>query len=205
MHFDLAGSANNRHVRRLMLAERMVRHDAKAGTTQSWTGYTADQLLTLCRKWGVDLAKTRRGRTPTSLADFFTSRKRISETTYFACLCQALGALPERRGSTAAEHLPGIENGERLCDALEAFRALRPHAWMHIDYAILLVTSLIRGDLIALGVCSCCGGARLIYQLAERSERCEHCSRAASTSKQLSASQESGNGEKDDDEDSNGE
>ncbi len=175
MEIHVTDDAIGRYFRRYQLGLRFVAHGAKAKTTCDWTGLTSDQLLTLCKRWGFDLTKTPRGPAPSSFHDFFDSKKRRSEAALFLSFSRALGALPARTGKDAAARLPSIENGERLCEAFEAFLEWQPTSTLSFEHGVLLARGVVDAELIALSLCPNCEAAMLIGRVEARQESCGHC------------------------------
>jgi len=182
MEIHVTDDAIGRYFRRYQLGLRFVAHGAKAKTTCEWTGLTSDQLLTLCKRWGFDLMKTPRGPAPSSFHDFFDSKKRRAEAALFVSFCRTLGALPARTGKDAAVRLPCIENGERLCEAFEAFREWAPTSTLTFEHAILLARGVVQAELITLAQCPNCDGAMLVGRIERNQETCGLCRRPTAAS-----------------------
>jgi hypothetical protein len=179
MEIHVTDDAIGRYFRRYQLGLRFVAHGAKAKTTCEWTGLTSDQLLTLCKRWGIDLMKTPRGPAPSSFHDFFDSKKRRAEAALFVSFCRALGVLPALTGKETAARLPSLENGERLCESFEAFREWAPTSTLTFEHAILLARGVVQAELITLAQCPNCDGAMVVGRVEPNQETCGLC-RAAS-------------------------
>jgi hypothetical protein len=168
-----------RYFRRYQLGFRFVAHGARTQTTCAWSGLTRDQLVTLRRRWGFDPDERRRGPAPTAYHVFFRSKRHRSEAALFACLCRIVGATTARRGADAAKRLPGLENGELLCEALEAYREWQPEAALEFEHAVLLVDGVVQATAVALAHCSHCHGAMLVDRMGAQHTTCGHCARLA--------------------------
>jgi hypothetical protein len=167
------------YFRRYQLALRMMTHGARSQTVCAWSGLTRDQLVTQRQRWGFDPDERRRGPAPTALHVFFKSKRHRSEAALFASMCRIVGAIPLRSGKAAAERLPGLENGELLCEALEAFREWRPDAELEFEHAVLLISGVVQAESVALGECSDCHAATLVDGPRRLYTNCGHCQRPA--------------------------
>jgi hypothetical protein len=163
------------YFRRYQVALRMMSHGARSQTVVEWSGLTRDQLVTQRRRWGFDPEERRRGPAPSAFHVFFASRRQQGEATLFVSLCRMLGVFPARVGEEAAAALPGIENGELLCEALEAFREWQPEAKLNIERAIQLALGVVQGVHVTLGECSDCHGALLIEGARRQYANCGRC------------------------------
>jgi hypothetical protein len=163
------------YFRRYQLALRMMSHGARTQTVVTWSGLTRDQLVTQRRRWGFDPEERRRGPAPSAFHVFFASRRHQSEAALFASLCRIFGAMPVRVGADVAATLPCIENGELLCEALEAFQEWEPSAELGIERAIQLALGIVQGQHVNLAECSDCRGALLIEGTRRRYANCGHC------------------------------
>ena len=100
----------------------------------------------------------------------------------FASLCRIVGAITGRSGKAAAERLPGLENGELLCEALEAFREWRPVSELEFEHAVLLTSSVVQAENLSLIHCSDCRAATLIDGSRKLYANCGHCQKPATVS-----------------------
>jgi hypothetical protein len=166
-----------RYFRRYQLALRMMSQGARTQTVCDWSGLTRDQLVTQRRRWGFDPDERRRGPAPTALHVFFKSKRHRSEAALFASMCRIVGATTARTGKAAADRLPSVENGELLCEALEAFREWQPHAELEFEHAVLLVSGVIHAVHMTLGRCSDCHGAIITEGSRRLYTNCGHCRR----------------------------
>jgi hypothetical protein len=108
---------------------------------------------------------------------FFKSKRHRSEAALFASMCRIVGAIPLRCGPAEIKRLPSLENGELLCEALEAFREWQPHAELEFEHAVLLASGVVQAEYVTLGHCSDCNAAALSD--GSRYANCGHCQRAA--------------------------
>lgn len=167
-----------REHRRLELALRMMGHLARRSTVVEWTQINSSKLRRVrdVAEVPVTVASyTGRGPRPNDIDSFVRTSGQRSEAATAAFLCMAHGVLPAERGPAALKRLPGLERGERLCDAFEAYRWLVPHAHLSFDRFLLLVEGLVAQDSIALGRCGGCGGSIVVDAQAPGTMLCGHC------------------------------
>ena len=110
---------------------------------------TPDRLVTLKRRSLPDTGEGFRGPAPTSFQTFFRSGLRATQATLFASIHQALSQRSRPNGGSI-ELQPCLENGERLCDAYEIFRAWEPDADLEFDQAVLLARGAAKSEDIEL-------------------------------------------------------
>jgi hypothetical protein len=163
------------YFRRYQLALRMMTHGARSQTVCAWSGLTRDQLVTQRQRWGFDPDERRRGPAPTALHVFFKSMRHRSEAALFASMCRIVGAIPLGRGLAEMKRLPNLENGELLCEALEAFREWRPESELEFEHAVLLARGVVQGENVTLGHCSDCRAATLSDGARRLYTNCGHC------------------------------
>jgi hypothetical protein len=161
-----------RYFRRYQLAFRMLAHGARAQTVSKWSGLTRDQLVTLRRRWRFNPDERRRGPAPTAIRTFFGSRRLRSQAALFAALCRIVGVRYDRESPRRSFNL---ENGELLCEALEAYREWQPGAPMGFEHAELLAGAVAQGHGVTLGRCLQCRAAILIDLMAGSGKRCGLC------------------------------
>lgn len=164
-----------RHFRRIQLGFRFLAHGARTQTTCHWTGLTPDQLATLRRRWMFNADERLRGPSPSSFEAFFASRRRRSQAALLLGICRLLGAAPTKTGALAAKNLPGLENGERFCEAYEMYREWAPNAEFDFEQAQLLLLGAVHGESIELTSCTTCFGSLLIDKLGKADPGCHHC------------------------------
>ena len=166
MDIHITNDQIGRYFRRIQLGLRFLAHGARTSTTCLWTGLTPDQLATLRRRWLFDGDDRLRGPSPTSCEVFFRSDRVRNEATLLACMSEICGA---------ANGIPGIENGEKLCEAFEAFREWEPESAFDFEQLMLLVRGLHRKERVRLIRCRECSVSQLLDQLGSSSESCRRC------------------------------
>jgi hypothetical protein len=166
MDIHVTNDQIGRYFRRIQLGLRFLAHGARTRTTCSWTGLTPDQLATLRRRWMFDGDDRLRGPSPSSCEVFFRSDRVRNEATLLACMSEICGG---------ASAVPGIETGERLCEAFEAFREWEPDSAFDFEQLILLIRGLHQKERIDLLRCRDCSVSQLIDKLGNTSAACRRC------------------------------
>jgi hypothetical protein len=169
-----------RYFRRLQLGLRFLAHGARPQTICQWTDLTANQLITLRRRWGFEGDDVLRGPSPYSFDKFFNSWTRRHQAALFLSICQMIGVVPSRRGPDAVKRLASIENGERLCEAFEIFKEWEPGAKFDFERIEFLLSGLVAGTRIELSQCPDCLSALLIDKEATKKNWCLWCRREKS-------------------------
>jgi len=166
---------------RLDLALRFIRHEARTHTIRSWTGLTDDRIRKLYRSYlkeRTDRAVPRhRGKSPQQPGFFTRTPSLQHETALLASLYCLLGLVPLKSLPDGGRTLPGVLRGELLCQAYEAYRALLPTPQITFEHAVLLITSLSRGEVLKLAGCSDCSSVLVVDRLRLRDARCLYCMR----------------------------
>jgi hypothetical protein len=168
-----------RYFRRRQLGLRLLSHGARPQTVRDWSGLTRDQLVTLRRRWSITAEEGLRGPSPSSSEVFFTSARASNHAALFASLCQIVGAIPSQRGKDAANGLPSLENGERLCEAFELLKEWAPSAKIEFEQAVLLASGVVEEKAMKLNACANCGAPTLIDKMGSGRTTCSYCRRRA--------------------------
>lgn len=165
----------DRYYRRLQLGLRLLSHGARAQTASEWSELSPDRLVTLKRRWLPEAGDGFRGPAPTSFQMFFRSNPRTVDATLLTLIHKVLCQRPT--ASPADIIQPCLDNGERLCDAYEAFREWEADAEMEFDQAVLLARGATLSETVELMQCPNCQGALLIDKLTRRRQPCAVCRR----------------------------
>jgi hypothetical protein len=163
---------------RMELALRFLRHEARTQTIRAWTGLSDDRIRKLYRSYLSHARRylpRHRGKSPHQVAFFTRSLRMQEETAALASLLSLLGVLPP--GETPAP--PGLQRGELLCQAFEAFRLLLPGAHISFEHTVFLTSALASGGQLRLGGCSDCGALLVTERFSLRGARCHHCAAPA--------------------------
>jgi hypothetical protein len=169
----------SRDQRRLDVALRFIRNEARTRTIRTWTGLSDDRIRKLYRSYsspGPGAALTRhRGKSPQQAARFTRTARARQEAALLASLYRLAGALPGPPAAGPATLLPGLQRGELLCQSYETFRALLPEAGLSFEHAVYLLTALARGDELTLGACRDCGAVLVSEHCMLHAPRCVVC------------------------------
>lgn len=131
-------------------------------------GLTPDQLVTVRRRSRFNGNNRRRGPSPSSYAVFFRSNRNCSEAALFLSICRVVGL---------ARPTVSIDNGERLCEAYEIFRAWEPTSDLDFELAVLLLDGAAHGVSIDFGPCPSCAGSMLVDKFGDARASCHFCRR----------------------------
>jgi hypothetical protein len=168
-----------RDLRRFNLALRMLQHEARLSTVCAWTGFNEERVRILSRSRRrhqvVREAGTHRGPSPRRLRLFFESPRLRGEAAAIGGMCRLFGIIPGGRVSNPRLRLPGIANGERLCDAFELYREIVPAASLTLEQVISLVFALSEGVQCSLDHCTRCRALILVDHLSVARRVCAHC------------------------------
>jgi hypothetical protein len=160
----------DRELRSIELARRMLRLEARTQTICAWTGLTSYRVRNLAQVLGRDGDRQgslrQRGPSPRKFALLMASPGVREEAPAIAGLCRCYDVIPAERCPNACKRLPGIERGERLCNALELFREMVPDTCITLEQVVLLVFTLAEGEDWELGACAKCQATILIDRLA---------------------------------------
>jgi hypothetical protein len=181
----------SRDLRRIQLAQRLIRHEVRTQSVCAWTGLSDERIRNLCRSYGASVAgaQRHRGPSPKRLASFLRSPRLKSEASVLGALAYALSVIPPERIPNARRNLPGIEAGERLCHAFELYRRIVPQSHVSLDQLILLVGALAEGTDLAVGHCGQCHGALLLDPLSNTRRLCPTCKKQDSHQGRVDAPQ----------------
>jgi hypothetical protein len=172
----------SRDQRRLDVALRFIRHEARTRTIRTWTGLSDDRIRKLYRSYSAQLHGTplarHRGKSPQQSGRFTRSARARQEAALLASLYRLAGALPGPSAARPAALLPGLQRGELLCRSYETFRALLPEAALSFEHAVYLLTALARGDELCLAGCRDCGAVVVAERCALHAPRCAVCTGA---------------------------
>ena len=170
----------DRELRSIELARRMLALGARTQTICAWTGLTGDRVRNLSRVlgWGGvgHAASRQRGPSPSKFAVLMATPSVREEAPAIAALCRCwYDVIPAERCPDARKRLPGIERGERLCDALEFFRQFVEETCITLEQVVLLVFTLAEGESWEIAVCAKCPALILIDRLALSRRLCAEC------------------------------
>jgi hypothetical protein len=116
-----------------------------------------------------------RGVSPRNIGFFWRSAHIRSEASVLAGFLCLFGALPTDALAAPSELVPSLLAAELICRAVEQFESLAPQSSITVEYAILLLSELIRGVEMAFGLCPRCRALILIDRLAIGERLCAFC------------------------------
>lgn len=171
----------SRDLRRINLARRLIRHEARTHTIRAWTGLSDDRVRNLYRSYGVGegAALRHRGPIPTRIVSVMRSPALRSEASAIAGLACVLGLVPPKATPNARRTLPSLSTGERLCHTFELFRQIVPQSHLSLEQLILLVTALAERLDLEMGHCTSCHAALLVDRLGTGRRLCLWCKQQA--------------------------
>jgi len=167
----------SRDLRRIQLAHRLIRHEARTYWIRAFTRFTEGRIRNLLRSYGLVAEGVQRHRgSPPRLYTRFVAAANHTEASGFAGLACIRHLVPEEPVLNAWRALPSLEFGEAVCDAFELFRLIVPGATLNLDRMILLVMALAERQL-TVGHCSHCRATILLDPLGAKRRRCVSCER----------------------------
>lgn len=166
-----------RDLRRIHLAQRLIRHEVRTQSICAWTGLTDERIRNLCRSYDPSLAGAprHRGPAPKRVLTLLRSPLLRCEASALGALAYALRVIPRQPLPNARRDLPGLETGERLCHAFELYRRIVPESRFAMDQFILLVLALAEGTDLEVAHCAHCHGALLLDRLGIGRRLCPFC------------------------------
>ena len=172
-----------RNRRRIDLAWRLLRHDARTSTISRLTGLSCRKIRSLVQSYagrdrGLEV-KRPRGNPPYRVDLLLVSRRQRREASVFAGLCYAQSVFHTKMLREVEPSSPEIARGERICSSFESLKRRIPESTLTIEHALLVIAALASGDEVELGVCEGCNEFVLIDRLAGAQQRCIHCATAA--------------------------
>jgi hypothetical protein len=171
----------SRDLRRIHLAQRMIRHEARTQWIRAWTGLSGERVRNLFHSYEESLegARRRRGPSPRRIASYLRSPALRAEASAAGGLACVLGVVPESPIRNAKKTLPSVESGERLCHAYELYRQIVPEARLTMDQLIILVIALSEQEDLEIAHCRNCNGALLVDRLGASRRLCLACRQVA--------------------------
>jgi Flagellar transcriptional activator (FlhC) len=165
-----------RDLRRLQIAWQMILLGARTPTIMRWTRLSKYNVRKLRNEYGGDSVPRERlrGKAPFRVEFFCKSATLRAETPALVGLLRHFRALPAA-GEVTVEGLPELSRAERLCIALEEFRAICPTSEIDFERVVILMKELVRGELIRVAMCSMHPELVIHDCLVAREPSCAHC------------------------------
>jgi hypothetical protein len=169
-----------RDLRRLQVAWQMILLGARTPTIMRWTRLSKYNVRKLRNEYGGDgVPRDRlRGKAPFRVEFFCKSAALRAETPALVGLLRHFRALPAP-GEVTVEELPELTRAERLCTALEEFRAICPTSEIDFERVVILMKELVRGELIRVTTCTMHPELVVHDCLVAREPMCAYCCREA--------------------------
>lgn len=171
-----------RDLRRIHIAQRMIRHEVRTTTICAWTGLNEERIRNLAKSYESTLspANRRRGPPPKRVEVFLRYNIMRSEAACLGGLARSFGILPPERVMNAARTLPGVALGDLVCHTFDVYRAVVPDARLTMEHFILLVLALAEGDEIELDHCAHCTGVIIVEAGVRERRICFACRESVS-------------------------
>jgi len=165
-----------RDLRRLQVAWQMILLGARTPTIMRWTRLSKYNVRKLRNEYGGDAVQRERlrGKAPFRVEFFCKSATLRAETPALVGLLRHFGALPAA-SEVNVEELPDLMRAERLCTALEEFRAICPTSEIDFARVVILMKEIVRGELIRVTTCSMHRELVVHDCLVAREPSCAHC------------------------------
>ena len=170
----------SRDWRRLELAVRMIRHEARTGTIRQWTGLSDDRIRKLYRTYvqSVTLTPVRRhrGKTPSQTGFFLRNREARRHGALLAGLYSRLGLLDrDAAGRPLLPARPAMQWGGLVLSAYEAYLELCPGRCISFEHACHLLDALWQETELGLAACRSCAALTLVDRLRVGTTGCTFC------------------------------
>lgn len=170
----------SRDWRRLELALRMIRHEARTGTIRQWTGLSDDRIRKLYRTYvqsgPLTEVRRHRGKTPSQSSFFLRNRETRRQGALLAGIYARLGLLD--RDATGRPLLPGhpaIQWGGLVLSAYEAYLELGAGTCISFEHACHLLDALWADTELGLSACRACAALTLVDRLRVSTAGCSFC------------------------------
>lgn len=177
VHMRVSEDRYMRDLRRIHLAQRMIRHEVRTTTICAWTGFNEERIRNLARSYESTLlpSNRHRGPSPKRVEVFLRYNIMRSEAACLGGLARSFGVLPAEPVKNAARLLAGVALGELLCHTFEVYRAVVPDARLTMEHFILLVLALAEGEEIELDHCAHCTGVIIVEATSRERRICFAC------------------------------
>jgi hypothetical protein len=173
----------SRDLRRLNLAERLIRQEVRTQWICAWTGLSHHRVRNLYRSYDKSSGDVprHRGPSPNRLATYLRSPALRAEASAIGGLARAFEVVPPKPVPNAWRDHANLEAGERLCAVFELFRQIVPQSRFTMDQFIRLTIALTQGGYLEIGHCTSCHGALLVEHLVASRRICLFCQQDALT------------------------
>jgi len=171
----------SRDLRRLNLAEWLIRLEVRTQWICAWTGLSHHRVRNLYRSYDKSSGEVprHRGPSPNRLATYLRSPVLRAEASAIGGLARVFEVVPPKPAPNAWRDRANLEAGERLCTVFELYRQIVPHSRFTMDQFIRLTIALTQGTELEIGHCGSCHGALLVERLVARRRVCLACQQDA--------------------------
>lgn len=170
-----------RDLRRLNLAMRLIRHEARTSTIRECTGLAGDRIRRLyyayLRRPGR-CSERHRGKSPHAALRVLGSPRLAAEAAVFVWASRQVGVAVPGADAPGQYLLLSVERAEALCEAFELYRECLPESQLSFEQALCVMRGLWAREEIACGRCVDCGAFVLRDQLSLCQPRCIVCAHA---------------------------
>ncbi len=149
-----------RDLRRLNLAMRLIKHEARTGTIREFTGLGDDRIRRLYHQYlrpAGACTDRHRGRAPRAALRVLASPRGGADAAVFAGFSGQFGVVDLLPGCKGRYQLLTLARAEAICDAFELYREFVPEGQLSFEQAFCLVKALWTRDEIGPGRCKKCG------------------------------------------------
>jgi len=170
-----------RDLRRLNLAMRLIKHEARTSTIRECTGLGDDRIRRLYHSYlrpAGACTERHRGKSPRAVLRLMASPRLAADGAVFACFSRRLGVCESTPAPAGRYLLLSLTTAEALCEAFEMYQECVPEGRLSFEQALCLLRALWMRDEIAPGHCVGCGAFVLVDLLSLASPRCSACARS---------------------------
>lgn len=167
-----------RDLRRLNLAMRLIKYEARTGTVRECTGLGDDRIRRLYHQYlrpAGACTDRHRGRAPHVPLRIVASPRGGADAAIFAGFSGRLGVVDLAPDAKGRYQLLSIGLVEAICDAFDLYRDFVPEGQLSFEQALCVVKALWRRDEIGPGRCEQCGALILVDLLSLYVPRCASC------------------------------
>lgn len=173
-----------RELRRVQLAQRLLRHHVRQSWVEDWTGCSQRRVRSLDRfAKHRRVGKRGRGPLPSKPTRVLSTAIIRSEASAIAGLAYRFGMLPEKPVKEARKVLPGLALGEQLCWLYDVYREWVPDAVLTLERFLVLFLELAEQRTLHLSRCENCNGFWVVDKLDVQHRRCMGCEMAGRSRK----------------------
>lgn len=167
-----------RDLRRLNLAMRLIKHEARTGTIRECTGLGDDRIRRLYHQYlrpaGACSAR-HRGRAPRAALRLVGSPRVATEAAVIAVICGRFGVTDLTPGTKGHYQLLSLPLAETICDAFDVYREWVPRGQLSFEQAFCLIKALWTRDEIGPARCQKCGALIVVDLLSLFVPLCAFC------------------------------